>query len=211
MRDERPAVFVTAARCRSTGRDRLRDRAADERGFTLVEMTIATAIAMLVIAMALMAVVEGQRTVDTAVAKTQDANAAQSVVDRIATQVRQASALGIVTNDSESQLWVSSGTACTEWVFTGSPSDELESGSGASRSTIGDLGVQLTGVTSGSFTGFANYAGLVDISLSVEQQQVSTGNGRLDAGAPAALELEVDDPDVSTAVASTYPAGSCAS
>ncbi len=174
-------------------------------------MTVATAIAMLVIAMALMAVVEGQRTVGTAVAKTQDANAAQSVVDRIATEVRQASALGVVTTESESQLWMSSGGACTEWVFTGSPSDELESASGASRSAIGALGVQLTGVTSGSFTAFANYAGLVDISLSVEQQQVSTGNGRLDAGSPAALELQVDDPNVATAVASTYPEGSCGS
>ncbi len=204
-------MTATARRCGDLRREQAHRRARGERGFTLVEMTIATAISMVVIAMALMAVVEGQRTVDTAVAKTQDANAAQSVVDQIATQVRQASALGIVTSGSESQLWVSSTAACTEWVFTGSPSDELESGSAASRSAIGALGAQLTGVTSGSFTGFANYAGLVDISLSVEQQQVSTGNGRLDAGAPAALELEVDDPDVSTAVASTYPAGSCAS
>ena len=193
------------------GLRRVRREGAGELGFTLIEMTIATAISMVVMAMALLAVVEGQRTVDTAVAKTQDANAAQSVVDRIATEVRQAAALGIVTNGSESQLWVSSSSACTEWVFTGSPSDELESATGASRSAIGALGVQLTGVTSGVFTGFANYAGLVDISLSVEQQQSSSGNGRLDAGSPAALELQVDDPNVSTAVPGTYPGGSCSS
>jgi Tfp pilus assembly protein PilW len=184
-------------------------RRGREDGFTVVELTIAAALGLLIMLAALGAVVEGQRSLNTVMSRSQDVNAAQSLLSRIALGVRDASAVGIVSSAPQSQLWLetTSGT-CAEWIFTGSPTNALELSSGTSHSSMSSPSVELSGVTSGAFTGFANYAGLVDVTLSVLRSSSSSANGYQAASSAVKLEAQSDDPTMSGAVGSGYP-GSC--
>lgn len=184
-------------------------RRDQDGGFTIVEMAIATALGLIIMLASLGAVIEGQRSLTTVMNRTSDINAAQSVLTRIATGVRGASAASIITSGSQSQLWLQASGTCTEWVFTGAPTNALELQTGTSHLSMSTPpAVEISGVTSGSFSGFTNYPGLIDVTLSVQAKTSSSANGYQAATAPIKLETQVDDPNMSGAVGSGYP-GSC--
>jgi len=200
-----------------------------ETGFTLVEMMIASVIMLVVLAVVLSAVVEGQRTVNTIAARTADINAAQSYVDEMTLSARgatmvsvlclaagawgpcPASGSGEVTGSmlltyhvTTGQAVNYTGAACSAWFFNGS---ELEysswSGPTISNGTaLGNTTVLLSGVQSGDFSYFPSYVGLVDITLSLSGQASAAGSGAQEASNPSTLEAEVDNPYV---VQSTPP------
>ncbi len=85
----------------------LQRRKPSEQGFTLVEMSIAAALALVIMAIAMVGVVEAQRGINTAVARNTDANAAQSTLTAIGAAVGTGGTNSTVAVDSTgTQLWV---------------------------------------------------------------------------------------------------------
>ncbi len=203
-------------------------RRALDRGFTLVEMMVASALALIVMSVAFAGIVESQRTINTTMARNSDDNAAQSIVDRIELAVRSATSVGVMCwsgsawsqcssapatwqSTPSTELWIyssSGATACTAWILTGSASGYyLEFATGAHSATSTPT-IELYGVTAGSFTYFSSFSGLIDINLEVRHAGSSSANGYEEQSAPSQIEAEADDPNMSGAVTSGYP-GTC--
>jgi prepilin-type N-terminal cleavage/methylation domain-containing protein len=156
-----------------------------EHGFTLVEMMIASVIMLVVMAVVLTAVVEGQRLVNTMEARTADINAAQSRVDEITLAVRGATEVSVLClSPGTTATWGTCGTgqqvsgemlvayhvgpsvnytgaSCSAWFFSNSQL-EYSSWSGGTVSggtlpTPSPATVELSGVKSGSFSYFPSH------------------------------------------------------
>ena len=65
-------------------RSTIAKRAMEMQGFSLIEMMVATAISLVVLSIVLVAVIEGQRSINTIAARTADSNAAQPYMDQMA-------------------------------------------------------------------------------------------------------------------------------
>lgn len=190
------------------------------QGFSLIELMIAMAILMVVMAVAMAGVVQSQRGINTVVARETDATQAQSLVNAFSAQVRSASSAAVYDCSGLdcNQVWlynsnppVSWPYSCTVWAYNSSATPpELEayvsSGSvGISTPTISTITsvmaprLQLLGATPVStkmFQIFLNYPGLVDVDLKVQYLTSSTQNGVQEASTPSQLEAEADSVNV---------------
>jgi prepilin-type N-terminal cleavage/methylation domain-containing protein len=200
----------------------------DDQGFTLVELMIASALALVIMSVAFGAVIESQRTINTAMARNSDENAAQALVNRIELGVRAATSVGVMCwsgsawascssapaiwqSPPSTELWIYDSTAttpCTAWILTGSTSGYyLELATGTTHSTMSTPSVELSGITAGSFSYFTNFPGLVDVNLAVQHATSGLADGYQQQSSASQLEAEVDDPNMSGAVTSGY--GNC--
>jgi prepilin-type N-terminal cleavage/methylation domain-containing protein len=202
-----------------------------ERGFTVVELVVASAILLVVLTVVFTAVVEGQRSVSTIQARSMDADVAQSYIDEMALSVRGATKVSVLCPQSAT-TWGTCPTSpngevtgqmlvtyhvgpsvgysgppsvnygaqpCTAWFFTSSHQLERsawssQTSSGGTLPTPSPASIELSGVTSGSFSYFPSYTGLVDISRSVLEAGSAQASSSQQASNPATLEAEVDNP-----------------
>jgi type II secretory pathway pseudopilin PulG len=157
------------------------EAARDEGGFTLLEMVVALALAMLVLYAGDMWLVSASRVVTASTDRSINNAAAQTVVDQLESSVRFATGLLVsgdgstldVTNNSSSTNSVAIPVTCAQWTLSGSNLVEQTTvGSGAPS-------VIATGVSNLSFTGAdAPYDGLVTVSFTINQTKgTSDANG----------------------------------
>ncbi len=185
-----------------------------EKGFTLIEVTLAAALALIVMAVALIGVVEAQRSINTAVAREADANAAQSTLDAIEVAVQSGGIGSVVAVDSTgSELWVyapngvPTGNAtepmssCVVWEYTNGTLTMTSGGAGTVLASSGAL-VQGVGEWNGSdvFQPVSAYSGLVDVDLTVQSASEGTATNVQSASQASRLETEVQDPAMLSAV-----------
>ena len=198
---------------------RMRERPAktkpSEQGFTLVEMSIAAALALVIMAIAMVGVVEAQRGINTVVARNTDANAAQSTLAAIGAAIGTGGTNSTVAVDSTgTQLWVYDPngvptgnpnkplSACVVWEYTNGTLSRTTGGAG----TVLPAGaVEVQGVgewngsvlfqpVSGTTVSGTNYPGLLDIDLTVQNSTKSSANGVQSASQASRLETQVLDP-----------------
>ncbi len=187
---------------------------ADEQGFTLVEMTVAAALALIVMAIALIGVVEAERSINTAVARSADANAAQSTLNAIGVAVQSGGIGSIVAVDSTgSQLWVYAPNgvptgnstepmaSCVVWEYANGTLTRTTGGAGAALAPSGAQ-VQGVGQWSGSdvFQAVPAYSGLVDIDVTVQGFSQGHSTNLQSASQASRLEAQVQDPAMLSAV-----------
>jgi type II secretory pathway pseudopilin PulG len=209
-------------------RQRTTTKNAQERGFTVIELTIAAALALVVMAVALMGVVEGQRDINTAVARNADANAAQSTLNEIGIAVHSAGTNSVVAIDSTgTQLWVYDpngfvptgnpnaplSSSCVVWEFTNGALVRTTGGAGTPLPAGADV-VQGAGEWNGSavFQAVPAYSGLVDIDLTVQRATSQNANSAQAASSASRIEAEVQDPAMRSAVQTAttdVPNGNC--
>jgi type II secretory pathway pseudopilin PulG len=200
--------------------------AAAEEGFTLVEMTIAAALALVVMGVALIGVVEAQRSIDTAVARNADANAAQSTLNEIGIAVQSAGIGSVVAVDSSgSQLWVyapngvptgkstASMSSCVVWEYANGALTMTRGGAGT---TLASAAPQVQGVgqwnSSDVFQAVSAYSGLVDIDLTVQGATSARSTNLQSASQASRVETEVQDPAMLSAAetaATDVPNANC--
>ena len=180
-------------------------------GFSLIELMIAMAILMVVMAVAMAGVVESQRGINTVVARETDATQAQSLVDAFTAQVRSASSAAVYDCSGLqcNQVWLYNSNpptswpySCTVWAYNSSatPPELAAYVSSATvdliKPTIALIAsamvprLQLLGATpvSGAmFQIFTNYPGLVDVHLQVQYQTSTAQNGVQGASSPSQL------------------------
>jgi prepilin-type N-terminal cleavage/methylation domain-containing protein len=185
-----------------------------EQGFTLIEMTLAAALSLIVMAVALLGVVEAQRSINTAVAREADANAAQATLNAIEVAVQSGGIGSVVAVDSTgSQLWVyapngvPTGNAtermssCVVWEYTNGTLTMTTGGAGTPLGSSGAL-VQGVGEWNGSdvFQAVPAYSGLVDIDLAVQSASEGSASNVQSASQASRLETQVQDPAMLSAV-----------
>jgi type II secretory pathway pseudopilin PulG len=144
----------------------------DEGGFTLLEMVVALALAMLVLYAGDTWLVSASQVVTASTDRSINNAAAQTVVDQLESSVRFATGLLVsgngsildVTNNSSSTNSVAIPVTCAQWSLSGNNLVEQTTvGSGAPS-------VIATGVSNLSFTGAASpYDGLVTVSFTINQ------------------------------------------
>ena len=141
--------------------------AANDDGFSLVEVTVGAAILVILFAIVGNYLVSAGRTVSNSTAHQDNNAAAQRTVELIDANVRYACNVSILA----ATLYVSnsSGTcstpgqpACAEWYA---------SGSNLVEKTSSGTGTVATGVSGVVFTGNASYNGLVTIQFNLRQPQ----------------------------------------
>jgi prepilin-type N-terminal cleavage/methylation domain-containing protein len=218
------SVHIVRSSSRTCDGPRAGDREKDQRdrGFSLIEMMVATAISLVVLAIVMTAVVEGERSINTIAARTADSNAAQPYMNQMALDTRGATEVSVLCPTGSGAGWSSctnsgtgavagtmlltyhvgssvsySGYTCEAWYFNG-PDLEYSSwgggtGDGTTIPTPSTATMELTGVKSGSFRYFPSYTGLVDISMSVLNAGGASGTESQQASSPSALETEVDN------------------
>lgn len=189
-------------------------------GFSLIELMIAMAILMVVMAVAMTGVVESQRGINTVVARETDATQAQSLVDAFTAQVRSASSAAVYDCSGLqcNQVWLYNSSpptswpySCTVWAYnTSAAPPELEAyvssaSVNLSTPTIASIAsamvprLQLLGATpvgGGMFQIFTNYPGLVDVHLQVQYQSSALQSSVQGASSPSQLEAEGDSVNV---------------
>jgi prepilin-type N-terminal cleavage/methylation domain-containing protein len=187
---------------------------AEEQGFTLIEMCLAAALALIVMAVALIGVVEAQRSINTSLARDADANAAQSTIDAIEVAIQSGGVGSVVAVDSTgSQLWVyapngvrtgnamDSMSSCVVWEYT---NGTLVMATGGAGTALTSAGAQVQGVrqSNGSdvFQAVSAYSGLVDIDLTVQGSTEGSATNFQSASQASRLETQVQDPAMLSAV-----------
>lgn len=196
------------------------NRRLGSEGFSLIELMIAMAILMVVMAVAMTGVVESQRGINTVVARETDATQAQSLVDAFTAQVRSASSAAVYDCSGLqcNQVWLYNSSpptswpySCTVWAYnTSAAPPELEAYVSSatvnlSAPTIASISaamvprLQLLGATpvsGGMFQIFTNYPGLVDVHLQVQYQSSALQSSVQGASSPSQLEAEGDSVNV---------------
>ncbi len=201
---------------------RHREKDHGDQGFSLIEMMVATAISLVVLSIVLVAVIEGQRSINTIAARTADSDAAQPYMDQMALDTRGATEVSVLCPTTSGTGWSSctnsgtgetsgsmlltyhvgasvsySGYTCEAWFMNGSDLEYSSwaggTGDGTTLPTPSNPTVELTGVQSGSFGYFQSYTGLVDISISVLSAGSASESGSQQASSPSALETQVDN------------------
>lgn len=194
-------------------------------GFTLVELMVATALLMIVMAAAVTGIVEAQRGINTVSAREADANRAQALVNQVSRQVAAASGAAVSGCSGQcTELWLYDETPpmdwpykCTVWVFDGSSSPGQLDVFATNASVVvaaatptltqisaaASMRAQLKGVSapsgsSGIFQVFSGYPGLVDINFLVQYYTSSGQSDTQGASAPSQVETEADDVNVSS-------------
>jgi prepilin-type N-terminal cleavage/methylation domain-containing protein len=197
-----------------------------EQGFTLVEMSIAAALALVIMAVAMLGVVEAQRSITTSVARNSDANAAQATFDEIGTAVRSGGTNSTVAVDSTgTQLWiydpngVPSGNAskpfstCVVWDYSGGTLSRTTGGAGTAL-PAGGVEVQGAGQYNGTAVFQAvsgtHYPGLLDIDLTVQHATKASSGSVQEESSASRLETQVLDPVSAIQAATTdVPNANC--
>jgi prepilin-type N-terminal cleavage/methylation domain-containing protein len=180
--------------------------AHDESGFTLVELMIALALAMLVLFAGDTWLVSASRVVTASTDRSINNAAAQNAVDQLESSVRFATGLLVsnngttldVTNDStSSDLPIP--VTCAEWSLSGTNLVE--------QTTVGSStnpGVIATGVSNLSFSAAGSpYDGLVTVTFTINQT-----NGGYDANG-ATVDETLSAENMSTPVASEQSYSGC--
>jgi prepilin-type N-terminal cleavage/methylation domain-containing protein len=207
---------------RLAGQVHHRDEGHGDQGFSLIEMMVATAISLVVLSIVLVAVIEGQRSINTIASRTADSNAAQPYMDQMALDTRGATEVSVLCPTTSGTGWSSctnsgtgetsgsmlltyhvgssvsySGYTCEAWFINGSDLEYTSwaggTGDGTTLPTPSNPTVELTGLQSGSFGYFQSYTGLVDISISVLSAGSASGSGSQQESSPSALETQVDN------------------
>lgn len=205
-----------------------------DQGFTIIELMIATAIMMVFMAAALTGVIEGQRGVNTVVARATDASADQSYLSDLRAQVQSAAGLAEYGGTGPyTELWIYNSNppsnwpySCTVWVYNAGTLEAFVASSltisSPSPSAIGaqatGVRAQLNGISpttgSGIFSFFSGYPGLVDVNLMVQYSSSGQQSDVQMASSPLQFEVEADDVNISTsqglqALSTSNPSRTC--
>ena len=139
-------------------------RLSDDRGFGLLEIVVVAGLLGLVLAIVMSYLVSANRTVGTAAARAGDNAAAQRVMSLLDADIRFATNVSI--SSSSPTLYVQSSTlpVCAAWSLDsqGNLTEQTKSGS---------VSVVARGVTGLTFSGNANYAGLVTVAFTLAEPQ----------------------------------------
>ena len=177
-------------------------------------------------AVALIGVVEAQRSINTAVARSADANAAESTLNEIGIAVQSAGIGSVVAVDgSGSQLWVYAPngvptgkstapmSSCVVWEYA---NGTLAMTTGGAGTTLPSGAAQVQGVgqwdSADVFQVVSAYSGLVDIDLTVQGATSGNSTNLQSASQASRIETEVQDPAMLSAVetaATDVPNANC--
>jgi Tfp pilus assembly protein PilW len=155
----------------------VRSRPRDDRGFGLLEIVIVSGLLGLIVAIVMSYLVSANRTVSLAGARAGDNAAAERAMSLLDADIRFATNMSI--SSSGPTLYVQSSTSpvCAAWSLDnqGNLTEETKPGSASAVAR---------GVTGLTFSGTANYAGLVTVAFTLAEPQ----NAAADKGGVAVNE-----------------------
>jgi Tfp pilus assembly protein PilW len=132
----------------------------NDNGFTVLEIMMASFLALIVLALALAWLLSAQKEVATNTNRAANNAAAQSVLDQLDSNLRFATA-AYVSSDLSTLYVVNSPNICTKWYVTGG--DLVE------QTTSTAVSVVARGVPNVTFSGNTAYNGLVSVTFTLNQ------------------------------------------